>query len=265
VSRTQVVLAALISHGLVGGGGGGCSELQGDPPAPYEPHPLGSGLRIADVQDPKSPSHAPNTNVNLTSLDVLWVDAFDETKDGKSLGTVFVEDVGSTAPYSALSVYQPSYVPSELRLLPGDVLDFVGPYQEVTSIGSAHFSPGQTLPQLAKPVGTFRYEYQVPAPRQIALADLDDYGTGRAWEGMLVTVSDVYAIAATSSGGRVTYTLAAALDASTNVNTVSMSNEEYDLQSTDFPPGTHFKSVTGLVTWFFSYHIAPRSPSDLAQ
>jgi hypothetical protein len=239
--------------------------LAGDPPAPYKPHPLGSGLRIADVQDPKSASYAPNTDVNLTSLAVLWVDSFDETKDGKSLGTVFVQDVGSTAPYSAISVYQPSFVPSDLRPLPGDVLDFVGPYQEVANIGKAQFSPGQTLPQLAKPVGTFRYEYQVPAPKPIALADLDDYSTGRSWEGMLVTVSDVYAIAATSSGGRVTYTLAPGLDASTNVNTVSMSNEEYDLKSTDFPPGTHFKSVTGLVTWFFSYHIAPRAPADLVQ
>jgi hypothetical protein len=242
-----------------------CSEIQPDPPAPYEPHPLGNGLRIADVQNPTSPSYAPNTGVDLTSLAVVWVDTFDETKDGKSLGTVFVQDVGSTAPYSAISVYQPSYVPSDLRLLPGDVLDFVGPYQEVTSIGSAKFSPGQTLPQLAKPVGTFRYEYQVSAPQPIALADLDDYTTGRAWEGMVVTVKDVYAIAATSSGGRVTYTLATNLDAGTNVNTVSMSNEEYDLKSTDFAPGTHFQSVTGLVTWFFSYHIAPRTPADLVQ
>jgi hypothetical protein len=243
----------------------GCSTLEPDAPAPYQPNPLGNGLRIADVQNPKSPAFAPNTNVDLTSLAVLWVDTFDETQDGKSQGTVFVQDIGSTAPYSAISVYQPSFVPSDPRLLPGDILDFVGPYQEVTSIGTAHFSPGQTLPQLAKPVGTFRYEYQAPAPRLIQLGDLDNYATGRQWEGMVVTVHDVYAVAGTESGGRVTYTLAVTPDAGTNVNTVSMSNEEYDLKSTDFPPGTHFQSVTGLVTWFFSYHIAPRTPADLVQ
>jgi hypothetical protein len=243
----------------------GCSTLEPDPAAPYQPNPLGNGLRVADVQNPKSPAYAPNANVDLTSLTVLWVDTFDETQDGKSQGTVFVQDIGSTAPYSAISVYQPSFVPADLRLLPGDILDFVGPYQEVASIGSAHFSPGQTLPQLAKPVGTFRYEYQAPPPQPIQLGDLDDYATGRKWEGMVVTVHDVYAIAPTSSGGRVTCTLAVSPDAGTNVNTVSMSNEEYDLKSTDFPPGTHLKSVTGLVTWFFSYHIAPRTPADVVQ
>ncbi len=243
----------------------GCSTLSPDTPAPYKPNPLGNGLRIADVQNPKSPSYAPNQNVDLTSLTVLWVDTFDETKDGKSLGTVFVEDVGSTAPYSAISVYQPSYVPADLRPVGGDVLDFAGPYQEVAGIGAAHFAAGETLPQLAKPVGTFRYEYQTPAPTEIRLSDLDDYAAGRQWEGMLVTVRDVYALSAASSGGRVTYTLASSPDAGTDVNTVTMSNEEYDLSSTEFPPGTHLQSVTGLVTWFFSYHIAPRYPSDVVQ
>lgn len=243
----------------------GCSTLEPDPAAPYTPNPLGSGLRIADVQNPKSSVHAPNSNVDLTSLNVLWVDSFDETQDGKSMGTVFVQDFGSTAPYSAISVFQPSFVPSDLRPLPGDILDFVGPYQEVTNIGSAVFASGQSLPQLAKPVGTFRYEYPGLAAQPVALDDLDDYAKGRQWEGMVVTVHDVYAIASTSSGGRVTYTLATSPGAATNVNTVSMSNEEYDLKSTDFPANTHFQSVTGLVTWFFSYHIAPRYPADLVQ
>jgi hypothetical protein len=244
----------------------GCSTLSPDPAAPYKPNPLGNGLRIADVQNPKSPSYSPNKNVDLTSLTVLWVDTFDETKDGKSLGTVFVQDVGSTVPYSAISVYQPSYVPADLRPVAGDVLDFAGPYQEVASIGSAKFTGGQTLPQLAKPVGKFRYEYQTPAPTEINLAELNDYTTGRQWEGMLVTIRDVYAISATSSGGRVTYALASSADAGgTNVNTVTMSNEEYDLSSTALPPGTHLQSVTGLVTWFFSYHIAPRYSADIVQ
>jgi hypothetical protein len=241
-----------------------CS-LEPDAPATYRASPLGNGRRLAEVQDPRGPAYAPNTTVNLTSLAVVWTDTFDETKDGKSLGTVFVQDVASTAPYSAISVFQPSYVPSDLRLLPGDVLDFTGPYQEVTAIGSAHFPAGQTLPQLAKPVGTFRYEYQAPPAKPIALADLNDYATGRQWEGMLVTVQDVYVVAGSTNGGRVTYTLVPNPDAGSNVDTVAISNEEYDLTATDFAPGTHFQSVTGIVTWFFSFHIAPRSPSDLVQ
>jgi hypothetical protein len=239
----------------------GCSTLEADPAAKV----VADHLTIADVQNPKSPQYAPNTTVDLPNLTVLWVDTFDETMDGKSMGTVFVQDFGSNGPYSAISVYQPSFVPSDLRPLPGDVLDMAGPYQEVTNIGSAVFTAPQSLPQLAKPVGAFRYEWPLGAPRTIDLADLDDYAAGRQWEGQIVTVQNVYAGPATASGGRVAVALTSTPGASTNTNTVAMSNEEYALTQTDFPPGTHFQSVTGIVTWFFSYHIAPRSPADLVQ
>lgn len=244
-----------------------CESMQADPPAPYTPDPLGAGLRIRDVQDPSSPNYSPNKDVSVTSVTVTWVDTFDETKNGKSVGTVYIQDVGSQAPYSGMSVYKPSYVPADLHPVPGDVLDFVGPYQEVTNIGSAIFPSGQTLPQLAKPVGTFRYEYQTPAPTAVQMADLNDYKKGRQWEGMLVTIQDVYvgAGALDTSGYRVSYPLLAHATDPQVANNVAISNELYDLKKTDFPAGTHFKSVTGIVTWFYSYHIAPRSPADLVQ
>jgi hypothetical protein len=248
-----------------------CGSMQADPPAPYTPDPLGTGLRIRDVQDPSSPHYSPGKDVSVTSVTVTWVDTFDETKNGKSIGTVYIQDVGSQAPYSGISLYQPSYVPADLHPIPGDVLDFVGPYQEVKNIGTAIFPPGQTLPQLAKPVGTFRYEYQTPAPRVVPLSDLNDYVKGRPWEGMLVTVDDVYVGAVTCSpnptcqpGDRVSYPLFAHTSDPAVANQVSISNELFDLPA-NIPPGTHFTSVTGIVTWFYSYHIAPRTPADLAQ
>jgi hypothetical protein len=243
-----------------------CQTLTADPPAPYTPDPLGVGLRIHDVQDPMSATYAPGQTVDLSSAVVSWIDTFDETQDGKSAGTVYVQDVGSSAPYSGISVYQPSYVPASLRLLPGDVLDFAGPYQEVTTIGSASFPSGQTLPQLAKPVGTFRYEYETPAPVTIQLSDIDQsrYATGRQWEGMLVTAKDITLGPGVDSSGRVTYILGQG-DAAIDVNAAAISNELYALGATDYPAGTHLTSVTGIVTWFYSYHIAPRSAADLQQ
>ena len=241
--------------------------LDGDPPAPYTPSPLGNGLRIHDVENPSSKAYAPNTTVDVTSIVVNWVDSYDETHDGKSVGTVYVQDVGSVAPYSGISVYSPSYVPSDLRVLPGDVIDFIGPYQEVTNIGSATFPTGQTLPQLAKPVGTFRYEFETSPPALIQLSDLNDYTKGRQWEGMLVTISDAYLgeVQIDNSGFRITYPLLAhAGDVPINSN-VAISNELYGINRTSFTSGQHFQSVTGVVTWFFSYHIAPRSPADLVQ
>jgi hypothetical protein len=252
---------------------GACQTLASDPPAPYDASPLGTGLRIADIQNPSSASYqyaianpAKGALVNVSSVVVSWIDTFDETKDGKSRGTVYIQDVGSAAPYSGISVFEASYVPASLRLLPGDVLDFSGPYQEVTSIGTAIFNAGTTLPQLAKPVGDFRYEFRTPDPVPIELSDLNEltYATGRKWEGMLVTIHDVSVAAGVSASNRVTYLMGQA-DGSFDLNNAAISNELYNLGATDFPAGTHFSSVTGIVTWFYSFQLAPRSAADLVQ
>jgi hypothetical protein len=256
VASTSLLVAAVAA----------CTSLTADPAASYTPNPLGTGLRIAQVQDPKSPDYAPGQNVILTSTVVTWIDTFDETQDGKSIGNVFIQDVGSQAPYSGMTVYEASYIPSSLHLLPGDVLDFNGPYQEETSVGSADFPAGQTLPQLSKPIGTFRYQFQAPPPVTIQLSDIDqsNYLTGRKWEGMLVTVNDITVGPGVNSDGRVTYIMSQG-DAEADTNAAEIDNELYDLKSTDFTNGTHFTSVTGIVTWFYSYHIAPRSAADLQQ
>jgi hypothetical protein len=226
------------------------------------------------VQDPASPNYAPNTTVDVTSVDVSWIDTYDETHDGKSAGTVYIQDVGSSAPYSGLSLYESSFVPADLRLLPGDVVDVVGPYDESTSVGTAMFNAGTTLPQFNKPVSTFRYAFSTPTPTVIALADLDmqdpvstaAYLVGRKWENMLVTVNDVVIAGGEtdSTGLRVSYLLGDP-DGSIDLNACAISNELYPLGKTDFAAGTHFTSVTGIVTWFYTYQIAPRSAADLVQ
>jgi len=239
-----------------------CGSMQPDAPTTRAPE-----LHIRDVQDPSSPNYSPGKDVTVTGEAVVWVDTFDETKDGKSVGTVYIQDVTSQQPYSGIGLFQPSYIPNSLSAVPGDVLNFVGPYQEVTNIGSAKFPAGQTLPQLAKPVGTFSYEYPPPPPTTVQLSDLNDYKKGRPWEAMLVTLQDVYVSAGTvdNSGYRVTYPLLAHATDPEVANNVAISNEFYDLKQTDFKAGAHFKSVTGIVTWFYSYHIAPRRPADLVQ
>ncbi len=244
--------------------------LSGDPPAPYTPDPLGSGLRIAQVQNPSSPDYHVNESATLTSTVVTWLDTFDETHDGKSIGTLFIQDIGSTAPYAGIDVYEPNYVPASLTVLPGDVLDFVGPYQEAPNVGTATFDPGTFLPQLSKPVGTFRYQFVPPAPVVITAADLlgttPNFASARKWENMLVTINDVVIAAGSTSEGRVTYLMGDASGdsgGSISASAVAISNEEYNLGPTDFPAGTHFKSVTGLVTWFFTFHVAPRTAADL--
>jgi hypothetical protein len=257
-----------------------CSTLTPDPPAPYTPSPLGDGLRLAEVQDPLTPDGGPNGNYHpgetatMTSLVVSWLDDYDETMDGKSIGTLYVQDIGSSSPYAGIDVYEETLVPASLTLLPGEVLDFVGEYQESTSVGSATFSAGTYLPQLSKPVGTFRYNFTPPTPTPINLSDLQENGAttdsafpaSRPWIGMLVTLSNVTVIKGSSApagnGARVTYEMQNA-DGGVPGQAPSIDNELYDLTDTAFPAGTHFSSVTGIVTWFYSFHVSPRTANDL--
>jgi hypothetical protein len=261
----------------------GCSSLSGDPAAPYTPSPLGAGLRLAQVQNPKSPDYQPCTAPDpdmcgtafASSVVVTWLDTFDETMDGKSIGTLYIQDVGNPDAYAGIGCYETSFVPASLTPLPGDVLDFTGPYAESGNIGSAMFNKGTFLPQFYKPVGTFRYEFVPPPPLEINWADLaEDSSTpdgnfvhARQYMQMLVTVKNVTVAkgvsAAGGNGHRVTYLVENPDGGTTASNDVEISNELYNLQATDFPAGTTFSSVTGIVTWFYSFHIAPRSAADL--
>lgn len=263
----------------------GCSTNQQDEPNTD----AGAGLTLAEIQNPKSPDYHPcdNTkgtcdNQTATSTVVVWLDRFDETRDGKSAGTLYIRDLGNNHVYGGIGIYEPNFVPASLDPLPGDVIDFAGPYQEATSIGKATFNPGTYLPQLYKPVGTFRYEFasNFPAawsePQTIQISDLNEntktpdgnFGHARQYLQMLVTVNDVYVGPGSSvpggSGVRVTYPLGTCAANNCFVtNGPAISNELFDLQPTDYPQGAHFKSVTGIVTWFYSFHIAPRSKDDL--
>jgi hypothetical protein len=281
-----------------------CSQLTGDQPAPYDASPLGAGLRLAQVQDPKSPDYHPGDNAAMSSLVVTWLDTFDETMDGKSKGTLYVQDVGSQAPYAGIGIYEQSLVPASLTVLSGDVLDFQGPYQESIGIGTAVFNTCTFLAQLYKPVGTFRYEFTPPDPVELTVDDLSENGAkslscrdsgastvdtnfamSRRWLGMLVKLKDVYVTAGTATVGgggfRVSYSLEEA-DGGVAPNGPAITNEHFDLKCpaslacplpspcpvgsktcTSFAAGTHFSSVTGIVTWFYSFHVAPRYPADL--
>ncbi len=270
-----------------------CSTIQQDGPAGTD---AGGGLTIAQVQDPGSPDYHPcpstSTTCNtqtITNAVVTWLDKFDETRDGKSAGTLYIRDVGANHLFGGIGIYEPNFVPASLDPLPGDVLDFAGPYQEDTTIGSAVFNPHTFLPQLYKPVGTFRYEFASDfpsswtAPQPVLLSDLYENGGangttadanfahGRQYMQMVVTVKDVYVSTGTSSAGgqgfRVTYPTGTCANVTSrtcfNPSSPAISNELFDLQATDYQAGTHFSSVTGIVTWFYTFQIAPRTRDDL--
>ncbi len=236
-----------------------CSSRAGDPPAPYTPSVLGQGMRLRDVQDPAR--GLAGQTVSVSSAVVTAVDAFDETKDGKSRGTIYLQDVDLAGPLGGISLYSPTLQPADLRLAPGDVVDIDGQYVEQQTIGTTvDFSPA-FLPQMAKPAVALQYSTTPPEPAVIDVADLNNFDSGRKWIGLLVTVKDVTLATGTTGDGKGRVTA----DFTNLQGGPSISNELYDIPANAYPPGTHFASVTGLVTYFFNLKIAPRSAADLVQ
>jgi hypothetical protein len=48
-------------------------------------------------------------------------------------------------------------------------------------------------------------------------------------------------------------------------NRATVTNELYDLKPTDAESNQSFASITGVVTYFFNLHIAPRSAADVVK
>jgi hypothetical protein len=259
-----------------------CQSELNDPPADAgTPTALGSGSRIAEIMNP---ALAPpsGTVVSITGATFLLVDSYDETADGKSQGTVYLEDVppvSVAAPYSGTALYDPTYLPSSLEPAPGDVLDLVGAYDVEASLGTAVFSAGTGLVQIYKPVVKPRFEYKLPAPLLITASSLDGtYDQGLQSESMLATIENVtfpdnmicagtcqQCCLSSNAVGR--YTIHISPDTSEDAPTLD--NELFDVATwnkengTPLAAGKTIKSVTGIVTWFFNFHIAPRSAADI--
>ncbi|CAN5574655.1 hypothetical protein BH09MYX1_BH09MYX1_56700 [soil metagenome] len=234
-----------------------CTQRIGDQPVAANPSVLGPGKRLRDVQAPNA--GYVGKDVLVTSAVVTAVDGFDETNDGKSRGTIWLQDVDVPGGYGGISLFSPSFQPANLRLAPGDVVDLDGQYVEQSTIGATvNFAPA-FLPQLVKPSTTFRYETAVPTPIEISLDDLMTFDAGRKWIGLLVTIKGALVEGAivTDKAGRRTAGF------TPEKSSPAISNELF--QYADFPPGTTFQSVTGIVTFFFTLKIAPRSDADLVK
>lgn len=221
-----------------------------------------TGPRIADVTDPAKPERPAETQVlKFAEVQVVTVDTFDETGQGAT-GTVYLRDTEATGPFTAVTAFRPAFFPAGYRGAPGDVVSLEGRYQEAERVGTAVFPAGQVLPQIVAATATFRYEKPAPQPTTIALDELLDYERGRKWIGALVTVNDVrLGPPRRDNANRLNYPL---VGNDTRVGP-QLSNELFDLREEDYPEGTRIASVTGLVTYFFTLKIAPRSPEDLRE
>ena len=266
-----LVIAASVVVSL---GSVSCGTSGGDPPSAGGIPPAGGkDKRIKDVSDPGVQNHKDFVSQTqlISGAIVVAIDKFDETADGKSKGTVYVQDLGSKDPYSGITLFSPTFNPGNLSIGPGDVLDLNGQYTESATIGTTvTFAPGAVLPQISKPVATFRYETQLPDPVDIDVTDLADYTKGRKWMGMLVRVKNITlagdAAATPTSKGRVAANMTPGTGGACTAafpKPPTLTNDLFDVEALGLKQGTVLASVTGVVGFFCNLHLAPRSPADI--
>lgn len=250
--------------------GGGNGDAQSTPIADE----YGNGARLAELigaatwLDPTDTDSArcsppPARRAYVTGATLVAIDDFDETGDGAH-GNLYVQDsAGEPAAYAGVTVFQPSFSPPDLRLVAGDVVDMFGDLTEFLGPSVGKFGFCRTLPEVGGTM-SFRFEGSHVAPKPLRVEDLKSYASARQYIGMLVRVEQV-SIAGdpSSSGGR--YLAALQVGAGVPATDVpKISNELYDLQA-EGPPlaaGTSFRAVTGIVTYFYGFKLAPRSKAD---
>jgi len=235
-----------------------------------EPNILGDGDRLSELNDPAAPQHPPDgTVVHVTGVSVLAVDEFDETSDGSSAGNLYVQDLpvnGAPPPYGGITLFDPSFSPPTLRVGAGDVVDVRGQYDEFEGPSSSPFTNGQTLPEIVGGAITLRFENKPPEPFVIPLSDLASYDTGRRWIGMLVRVENVTAAEAgyKSTSGR--YSVRLAVSGVTDAKQLpTITNALFDLENSGVPVAQNsaYKSIVGVVQYFYNFSISPRTAADI--
>lgn len=279
---------ALVFFGVVLAGcnltaGGGSGDPVSEPIADVR----GAGQRISDVVGPPDDWYDPGNiesagcafpsdrPVHVTGQVISAIDKFDETGEGAT-GNVYVQDLGvdtadEPVPYSGITVFDPGFTPPDLRIFEGDVVDTLGNLQEFPGPQGALFGDCMSLPEIGGTM-TFRFDGFPPQPTTVVRAGGADrwapvkgYPQARQWMGMLVRFEDVVlAEDGTEDGnGR----MAIAIDMGGGISgadVIGISNELFDLQESGLTltTGTQYTAVTGVLTYFFGFKIAPRSAAD---
>lgn len=282
LTTAAALAACCLAAGCSGTGDGGT----GDPPAEADGNLYGDGERVEDLlgeatwfnpADPDSlecKSPEPE-RARVTGLTVVAVDNFDEIAGGRSGNVYTVQTPGKKGlqPYNGMSLRTPGSSPPDLRIFPGMVIDVSGNFVEFLGPpSSSPFGSCKTLPQIEGTV-TYRFDGQEVEPFLLVPAEapegvdrwavMKSYPALRPYIGMLVRIENVDLTVLSENKG--------ALEIPINVgggigvsDQVKISNELYDIARSGpaLPEGAHFTSITGVVTYFYAFKIAPRSAAD---
>lgn len=263
----------------------GCDSGVGDALSTPAANPYGDGDRLHDVLGPApwfNPKDKESANcsgipqdrpINVTGITLTTIDKYDETGGGQ-LGNHYVQDsLVDPLPYSGITVFQPGFSPPDLRIIPGDVLDIFGLLTEFPGPGSTTFDYCKTLPEMSGAM-ELRFDGGAVVPKSIYVEDLADYEGGRKWLGMLVTLRQVKLIQkpyiAPTGRNTVCFETGETIPQDEIFDRCretqpSISNELFEWTSAypDLDEGDTLAEVTGILTFFFSFHVAPRSAADI--
>ena len=219
--------------------------------------------------DATCPQSCPSLSAN--GAIVVAIDAYDETGDGKSIGNIYIQDASQPAPrgtpYSGITLFRAQRIPSDLPLHPGDGVDVDGTYQPFPGPASGAFAV--PLPEVVNGSLKLAYEgcpsrcYRPPTPIDVTADDFKDPKAGFAFVGRLVRMQNV-----TVTGVFAMPRQEAAIDGSADSKSAKLvaAGQFISLVDAKAPaivPGKTYKSVTGLLNYFYNFKLCPRSLADI--
>ena len=249
----------------------------GDPDVELQPLPYGKPTQKLGVINDPATGTVSGQRVLVSGAQVLHEDTFDELGDGSGRNRMYVQDSAlEPPPYGGMLVFQPQFSPPTLRVMPGDVVDLAGPWER---FALPRDTP-RPIPEMSGARVTFRFDPVNPvvAHPMTILQLLDDAESYR-WLSMLVTLEDVAVLSLSgitrppdykkgdkAAVGRASVSLFAKGGISTNEQP-KITNELFDLGTFvyEHPLANQdrLKRITGIMTLFGSFNIAPRSADDI--
>jgi hypothetical protein len=222
-----------------------------------------TGPAAIHIQDVQSDTMVPNTPVELHGVIVVAVDTF-----GAKTGDMWIEEPGG-GERSGVHVFN-APVAQVASLKPGDIIDLTGAVKSEFALSSD--TSGRTVTELQPPKGgaitvTKTGTGTVPDPHVIDVVALGMMtGAQRdavyeKWEGVLIKVQNVGALAAPVGFGAMPYPDDAFKFEVSGKLVVESTQSK-------FPPSvidgtTCVGSITGVEDYFFDWLIMPRTASDL--
>ena len=251
--RRAALLAPLVAWGC-SSGGGDLNHLEVNPKPPGNPiaSQNGEGTRLAN-----------DATMIARGVVVVAVDTYDETADGKGVGDVFVQDPvqpgAKGTPYSALRLYRPSKTPPDLALVPGQWVDVKGPFAVFTGPpGSTPFDAGMFSSQIANGSMTLVGEGAEPAPVDLTWDEIKDPKKALPYFSRLVRMKDVPVMDVFS------VTRPEAPIYSADKNGLKLTSKFFAVHSmAGVTKGKTLKSVVGILDYFYTPKLCPRSTADI--